>query len=61
MRGLAAQTVRPAKSLRPPAVKRPVVVDRVVGLQPEPTAQLVVLLAVAGGDVDEARPRVLET
>ena len=36
----------------------PVVVDRVVDRQPERPAELVVLLAMARGDVDQAGPRV---
>ena len=36
----------------------PVVVDRIVDRQPERPAELVVLLAVARGDVDQAGPRV---
>ena len=55
--GFASQTVWPAKCSTS-GDEAPVVVDRVVDLEPVPAAELVVLLAVAGRDVDQARARV---
>ena len=57
IRGFASQTVRPGE-VRDLGDEAPVVVDRVVDRQPERPAELVVLLAVARRDVDQAGPRV---
>ena len=57
MRGFASHTVMPAKCATSPD-EAPVVVDRVVDLEPGAPAGLVVLLAVARRDVHEPGARV---